>query len=137
MRTSAIAKRQQSRTERARKGGTATMARYGREHYVRIGKLGGRPTFHEAVAKARAREAEVQSKRTMPGRPRKAPPAGETKEAPPAGETKKAPADAAACREPVPAEPGPANPPRTDRLTGVCKHEIMATNQPRRAWITA
>ena len=118
LRPSAIAKRQQNRTERARKGGLATKARYGREHYVRIGKLGGRPTFHEAVAKARAREAEVQSKRTMPGRPRRAPPAGETKEAPPAGETKKVPADAAACRETVPAEPGPANPPRTDRGAG-------------------
>ena len=27
--------------------------------------------------------------------------------------------------------------PRKARLTGVCKHEIIATNQPRRAWITA
>ncbi len=107
MRPSAIARRQRNRTERARKGGLATMAKYGREHYARIGKLGGRPTFHEAVAKARAREAEVQSKRTMPGRPRRAPPAGETKEAPTAGETKKAPADAAACREPAPDGPGP------------------------------
>ena len=109
LRPSAIAKRQQSRIERARKGGLATKAKYGREHYVRIGKLGGRPTFHEAVAKARARETEVQSKRTMPGRPRSAPPAGETK---------KVPADAAACRETVPAGPGPANPPRTDRGAG-------------------
>ena len=115
MRPSTIAKRQQRRTERARKGGTATMARYGREHYVRIGRLGGRPTFHEAVAKARAREAEVKSRGTGPGRPRNAPPTGETKDAPPAGETKKVPADAAACREPVPAEPGPENAPRTDR----------------------
>ena len=41
----------------------ATMARYGREHYARIGRLGGRPTFHEAVAKAKAREAEVESRR--------------------------------------------------------------------------
>ena len=118
MRPSTIARRQRSRTERARKGGTATMARYGREHYVRIGRLGGRPTFHEAVAKTRARENEVESRGTGTGRPRNAPPEGETLDAPPTGETKKVPADAAACREPVPAPPRPENAPRTDRGTG-------------------
>ncbi len=103
-RPNSIAKRQERRTERARKGGLATMAKHGREHYARIGKLGGRPAFHEATAKAKAREAEVQSKKAKPGRPRKAPPASET----PAGETKETPAETAACREPNPAAPGPA-----------------------------
>ena len=94
-RASTIAKRQQRRTEHARKGGLATRARHGQEHYARIGKLGGRPTFHEALAKARTREAEAQSKGVGPGRPRKAPPTGETKETP---------AETAACQEPIPAE---------------------------------
>ena len=82
VRPGTIAKRQQCRTEHARKGGLATKVRYGREHYVRIGQLGGRPTFHESVAKAKERELEVQSRGVGPGRPRKAPPAGETKEMP-------------------------------------------------------
>ena len=82
VRPGTIAKRQQCRTEHARKGGLATKVRYGREHYVRIGQLGGRPTFHESVAKAKEREPEVQSRGVGPGRPRKAPPAGETKEMP-------------------------------------------------------
>ena len=82
MRPSTILKRQQRRTERARKGGLATKAKYGHDHYVRIGRLGGRPTFWEALAKAKAREAEIDSKRVKPGRPRKAPPSGETKEMP-------------------------------------------------------
>ena len=82
MRPSTILKRQQRRTERARKGGLATKAKYGPGHYVRIGSLGGRPSFWEALAKAKAREAEVTSMRVKPGRPRNAPPAGETKEMP-------------------------------------------------------
>ena len=82
MRTSTILKRQHRRSERARKGGLAVKAKYGHDHYVRIGSLGGRPTFWEALAKATAREAEVTSMRVKPGRPRKAPPAGETKEMP-------------------------------------------------------
>ena len=82
MRPSTILKRQQRRTERARKGGLSTKAKYGHDHYVRIGSLGGRPTFWEALAKAKAREAAVTSMRVKPGRPRKAPPTGETKEKP-------------------------------------------------------
>ena len=39
MRPSTTIKRQQRRTERARKGGLATKAKYGHDHYVRIGKL--------------------------------------------------------------------------------------------------
>ena len=82
IRPSTILKRQQRRTERARKGGLATKAKYGHDHYVHIGSLGGRPTFWQALAKAKAREAEAQSKGVKPGRPRNAPPAGETKELP-------------------------------------------------------
>ena len=110
VRPSTIAKRQQCRTEHARKGGLATKIRYGREHYVRIGKLGGRPTFHEAVVKAKERETEIQSRGVGPGRPRNAPPAGETKEMP---------AETAAYQEPIPAEPIPAEPgPTLTRQTG-------------------
>ena len=82
MRSSTTIKRQQRRTERARKGGLATKAKYGHDHYVRIGKLGGRPTFWAALAKANARQAELDAKRVKPGRPRNAPPHGETKEMP-------------------------------------------------------
>ena len=106
IRPSTVAKRQQRRKEHARKGGLATKVKYGREHYVRIGKLGGRPTFHEAAVKAKAREAEAQSKGVRPGRPRKAPPAGETKDMP---------AETATYQEPIPAEPGPTNPHQVNR----------------------
>ncbi len=82
MRPSTILKRQQRRTERARKGGLATKAKYGHDHYIRIGKQGGRPTWQEALAKAKARPAELDAQRVKPGRPREAPPAGETKEMP-------------------------------------------------------
>ena len=73
VRPSTVAKRQQLRKEHARKAGLATKVKYGREHYVRIGKLGGRPTFHEAVVKAMAREAEAQSKGIRPGRAAESP----------------------------------------------------------------
>ena len=69
-RPSTEAKRKQRRVERARKGGLATKAKYGREHFVALGKLGGRPTWQEALAKAKAHEAEVNSKGRGPGRPR-------------------------------------------------------------------
>ena len=78
MRPSTILKRQDRRTERARKGGLGTKAKYGHDHYVKIGKLGGRPTFWESLAKAKAREADIHSKGVKPGRPRNAPPSGET-----------------------------------------------------------
>ena len=63
---------QQRRIERARKGGLALKAKYGRDHFVRMGKLGGRPTFWEALEKARQREAEIRANKVKPGRPRKA-----------------------------------------------------------------
>lgn len=47
------------RIERARKGGLALKVKNGRDHFVRIGKLGGRPTWQEALAKAR-RESSYQ-----------------------------------------------------------------------------
>ena len=106
IRPSAVAKRQQRRKEHARKGGLATKVKHGREHYVRIGKLGGRPTFQEAVVKAKEREAEAQSKGVRPGRPRKAPPAGETKDMPAETET---------YQEPIPAEPEPTNSHQVER----------------------
>ena len=72
---------QQRRIERARKGGLATKAKYGREHYSALGKLGGRPTWQEALEKAKALEVELQSHRGKPGRPRTSHPAtGERKE---------------------------------------------------------
>ena len=92
MRASTIAKKQRRRTERARKGGLATLAKHGREHYARIGRLGGRPNFKQALEKAQAREAEAR--RAKPGRPQKAPPSGETTEMP---------AETAACQGHIPA----------------------------------
>ncbi len=59
----------QRRIERARKGGEALRDRYGREHFVAMGRLGGRPTWDQVVDKANAREAATPSKR---GRPRSA-----------------------------------------------------------------
>ena len=58
------------------KGGRATLEKYGLEHYRQIGKLGGRPTWQEALAKANARQAEAASKGVKPGRPRKSHPEG-------------------------------------------------------------
>ena len=46
------AERKRRRVERARAGGLALKAKYGRDHFVRIGTLGGRPTWPEALAKA-------------------------------------------------------------------------------------
>ena len=74
MRPSTIEKRRQRRIERARKGGLATKAKYGHDYYIRIGKLGGRPSFWKALAKAKAREVYIGLKGAQPGRPRKAPP---------------------------------------------------------------
>lgn len=45
-----------AQTERNRKGGQATSDKYDHDHYVSIGKLGGRPTFHEGVRRANERE---------------------------------------------------------------------------------
>ena len=45
--------RRRHRVEKARKGGLALKQKYGREHFVRIGKLGGRPTWQQALAKAK------------------------------------------------------------------------------------
>ena len=42
------------------KGGRTVMEKYGREHFSRIGKLGGRPTWQEALDKARAQRPSVK-----------------------------------------------------------------------------
>ena len=68
--------------ERATKGGNALKEKYGLEHFARIGKLGGRPTFWESLEKARTREIGVRANGVKPGRPRNAHPLGETKELP-------------------------------------------------------
>ena len=41
-------------TERARKGGLALLAKRGREHFVQMGRRGGRPTWQQALEKAEA-----------------------------------------------------------------------------------
>ena len=76
MRPSTEAKRKQRRIEKARKAGLATFAKYGPEHYSVLGKMGGRPTFEESIARAKAREAEAKSKSRGPGRPHLSPPEG-------------------------------------------------------------
>ena len=43
--------------ERARRGGLALMAKYGKAHFARIGALGGRPTWRQALTKARRLES--------------------------------------------------------------------------------
>lgn len=48
------------KTERARKGGLAVKAKYGIQHFSRIGRLGGRPTWCEALAKAKAKETSLR-----------------------------------------------------------------------------
>ena len=69
-----IEERHQRRVEKARKAGLALKAKYGHEHFVRIGKLGGRPTFWESLAKEKARQAAIQERIVGPGRPRNASP---------------------------------------------------------------
>ena len=76
MQLNSTEKRRQRRIDKARKGGLATKAKYGHDHYVRIGSRGGRPTFWEALAKAKAHEAAIASMRVKPGRPRKSPTCG-------------------------------------------------------------
>ena len=64
-----------------KKGGQTVVEKYGYEHFSRLGKLGGRPTWQEALAKAHARQAELDAQRVKPGRPRKSRPVmGERKE---------------------------------------------------------
>ena len=75
-RPSTIEKRRQRRVEKARKGGLALKAKYGRDHFVQIGKLGGRPTFWEDLAKRKARTAAIREGIVGPGRPRNAVPLG-------------------------------------------------------------
>ena len=58
----------QRRINRSRKGGLATKAKYGREHFVRLGKMGGRPTWEEALDKARAQAAARKPRRGRPPR---------------------------------------------------------------------
>ena len=47
--------RRRRRIERARKGGLAVKAKYGLEYFSRIGRLGGRPTWQQELAKAKAK----------------------------------------------------------------------------------
>ena len=54
--------RYRRRIERSRKGGLALKAKYGRDHFVRMGQLGGRPTWQEELEQSRARESEAKAK---------------------------------------------------------------------------
>ena len=54
--------RKRRRIERSRKGGLALKAKYGRDHFVWMGQRGGRPTWQDDLAQARARESEPQAK---------------------------------------------------------------------------
>ena len=58
--------RHQRRVERSRKGGLALKAKYGRGHFVWMGRRGGRPTWQEELEKARARESEGKAKAGRP-----------------------------------------------------------------------
>ena len=53
------AERRQRRVEKARKGGLAVKAKYGLRHFSRIGRLGGRPTWQDELAKARGKGARL------------------------------------------------------------------------------
>ena len=55
--------RHQRRVERAIKGGLALKTKYGREHFVLMGRRGGRPTWQEGLAKAKARASEAKAGR--------------------------------------------------------------------------
>ena len=70
------AERRRRRTDRARKGGQALLDKYGREHFSRMGRRGGRPTFWQSLDNARAQGAEDRDSRPKPGRPRTSQPAG-------------------------------------------------------------
>ena len=83
--------KRQRRIEKARKGGLAVLKKHGREHFSTLGKLGGRPTWQEALAKDKAQEIAAKSLRSGPGRPRKSHPES--------GEIKELPAETVACRD--------------------------------------
>ena len=55
--------RHRRRIERSRKGGLALKTKYGRDHFVQMGRFGGRPTWQEALEQARAREAKAKGGR--------------------------------------------------------------------------
>jgi len=40
------------RAENGRKGGLATLQRHGTQHFQKAGRLGGRPSFQEALTRA-------------------------------------------------------------------------------------
>ena len=46
--------RKRRRIERARKGGLGLLAKRGGEHFVQMGKLGGRPTWQDSLEKAKS-----------------------------------------------------------------------------------
>ena len=54
--------RKRRRIERSRKGGLALKTKYGRDHFVQMGRFGGRPTWQEALEQARARETKTKAK---------------------------------------------------------------------------
>ena len=43
-------------------GGLVTVMRYGRDHMVAIGKLGGRPTWQQALDKACCQQEEARKR---------------------------------------------------------------------------
>lgn len=45
--------------------------KYGDDYFYRLGKKGGRPTWQQALEKARQREIANQQRRARGGRPRK------------------------------------------------------------------
>ena len=48
--------------ERARKGGLGLLAKRGREHFVQMGKLGGRPTWQQSLEKAKASPVQINTR---------------------------------------------------------------------------
>ena len=48
--------------ERARKGGLGLLAKRGREHFVQMGKLGGRPTWQKSLEKAKASLRQINKR---------------------------------------------------------------------------
>ena len=48
--------RRRRRIERARKGGLAVKAKYGIDYFAQIGRMGGRPTWQEELARAKAKD---------------------------------------------------------------------------------
>ena len=52
--------RRRRRIARARQGGLAVKAKYARDYFPRTGRLGGRPTWREELARAKAKEGDTR-----------------------------------------------------------------------------